>query len=216
MEWIVPLIATTILALFFIYFLAKKNRTKEIFAISLVTLSMLIYHIGDLFLWSEWMDYEIARRIASIGFYLEIPFMILLMYLLLPKEKHSMFMRIASTILFIPWIVALLMICKSPIVFLENHGEFNENFVYLLILCFVISIIFIAIKAFRANKFREDKIGKKLSNRFAIGVIVYTVLYLIIFSSMETFGQDLTWLFGIASIIFVFMLWHGSFIKKES
>ncbi len=215
MEWIVPLIAVIILVIFFVYFLIKKEKSKENSAIILITLSLLVYHIGDLFLWSGWLGYEIARRIASIGFYFEIPFMLLLMYQLLPTEKRQIGVKIISAILLIPWIVAIIMIGKSPIVFLEGWGTYDENFVYALILCFVISIVFIVINAFRAKKFRDDALGKKLSNFFAIACIIFTVLYLFIFSSIQTMEVDLTWLFGIVSIFFVIMLWQGSVLPKK-
>ena len=212
MEWIVPFMAVIILLILFVYFLVKKSKSKEDTAIILITLSLLVYHLGDLFLWSGWIGYEIARRIASIGFYFEIPFMLLLMYWLLPAEKRQLGVKIISAILLIPWIVAIIMIGKSPIVFLEGLGTYNESFVYILILCFVISIVFIVINAFRAKKFREDALGKKLSSFFAIASIIFTVLYLIIFSSIQTVGVDLTWLFGIISIFYVITLGQGSVI----
>ncbi|MBN2017169.1 MAG: hypothetical protein JW794_03405 [Candidatus Cloacimonetes bacterium] len=215
MEWIVPFMAVIILLILFVYFLVKKSKSKEDTAIILITLSLLVYHLGDLFLWSGWIGYEIARRIASIGFYFEIPFMLLLMYWLLPAEKRQLGVKIISAILLIPWIVAIIMIGKSPIVFLEGLGTYNESFVYILILCFLISIVFIVLNAFRAKKFREDALGKKLSSFFAIASIIFTVLYLIIFSSIQTVGVDLTWLFGIISIFYVITLGQGSVIQKK-
>lgn len=207
--------AVIILLILFVYFLVKKSKSKEDTAIILITLSLLVYHLGDLFLWSGWIGYEIARRIASIGFYFEIPFMLLLMYWLLPAEKRQLGVKIISAILLIPWIVAIIMIGKSPIVFLEGLGTYNESFVYILILCFLISIVFIVLNAFRAKKFREDALGKKLSSFFAIASIIFTVLYLIIFSSIQTVGVDLTWLFGIISIFYVITLGQGSVIQKK-
>lgn len=206
MEWIVPLIAAVLLFIFFLMYLPKKGICCETSAIDLFILSLFIYHLGDLFLWSGWVNYEVARRIASVGFYLEIPFLLLLTCHLLPKNRRSILVKFISYLLLIPWVYAIVMIGRSPIVFLEGKGEADENFIYLMILFFVISILFIVINAFRAGSLREDGFGRKLGKRLGWGAIFFTILYLLIFSSIELIGQDLTWLFGIVSVIFALLL----------
>jgi hypothetical protein len=214
MLWIVPLIAVLVLAGFLIYFLTIKDKPKEMRGLILLTLSLLVYHIGDTLLWAGW-NYEVARRIASVGFYFEIPFILLLMYYLVPKEKMNLFIRIFTGVLMLPWLVALILVYKWPIVYLGEPDPQNETIIYALIICFIIAIIFAVIVGFRAAKFRSDAFGKKLARYFSITSIVLVVLYLFLWSTIETIDYDATWLFGVVSIFYVVFLWLGSCICKE-
>jgi hypothetical protein len=207
MEWLIPLFALVSLTGLVLLGLIRKNRPKEFNALILLAATMAIYHLGDTLLWSDWGDYEISRRIASIGFYLEIPAMLLLLYFIIPIERQSIFYRILSLIFYIPWVYAIIMIGKSPIVFLEGHGTYDEDFVYMIILAFVLSAVFIAWTSFLSVGWNKDLHLKKLSNNLGWGVIIFTILYLIIFSSIETLGVDLTWLFGLVSVFFILSLW---------
>jgi hypothetical protein len=214
MLWIVPLIAVLVMAGFLIYFLTIKDKPKEMKGLILITLSLLVYHIGDTLLWAKW-DYEVARRIASVGFYFEMPFILLLMYYLVPKEKMNLFIRIFTSILMLPWLAALVVVYKWPIIYLDPNPK-NDTLIYALIICFIIAIIFAVIVGFRAAKFRSDAFGKKLARYFSITSIVLVVLYLFLWSTIETMDYDATWLFGVVSIFYVVLLWLGSCICKEA
>jgi hypothetical protein len=214
MFWIVPLIAAIVMAGFLIYFLTIKDKPKEMTGIILITLSLLVYHIGDVLLWAGW-NYEVARRIASVGFYFEIPFILLLMYYLISKEKRNLFIRIFTWILIIPWIVALVLIYKSPLVFLEGQGTRNEIMANICLVCFIIAILFAIIMGFRSVKFRSDAYGKKLAKYFASGSIVLIVLYLALWSTFLAVQYDSTWLIGVVNICYVVLLWLGSCKCKE-
>lgn len=213
MEWIVSLTAIVFLIFMVYYFLSKKDKPREISAIVLVLLGFIVYHIGDAGLWAGW-KYELVRRIASIGFYFEIPFMILLLYYLVPKEKKSMLFRWLGLILILPWLAALIMVYKYPLVYLEGQGEVSETFVYALVLSFILAVIFLAVYGFSAVKWRNDVFGKKLSRMFSIASIVLVLLYVILWSSIDAFGYDATWLFGLATVIWTLMIWSGTDVKK--
>ncbi len=199
MEWIVSLITAVFLIFLIIMTLSGKEKYPEKKAILMVLFSFLVYHIGDIGLWYG-CNYELVRRIASIGFYFEIPFMLYLMYLLVPKEKRTMFMRIFSLLMMLPWVVALALIYQYPLVFLEEMGGQSENLVYALVLFFIIAIVFMAIYGYKAAKLRVDLQGKKLAKAFANASIILLIMYLVLWSTMDAFGYDATYLFGVATI----------------
>lgn len=214
MKWIVSLITVVFLIVMIIIYLAEKEKHPEKRGILLVLISFLVYHIGDIGLWAGY-HYELVRRIASIGFYFEIPFMLLLMYYLVPKEKRSMFMRIFTLIMMLPWLIALLLVYGYPLVFLEEMGGKSENLMYTLVLCFIVAIIFMAIYGFKAAKNREDAFGKKLSRLFAIASIILIIMYLFFWSTMDAFNYDATFLFGIATVTWTIIIRAGSCKCKE-
>lgn len=209
MKWIVSLITIIFLIVMIIIYFAEKAKYPEKKGILLVLFSFLVYHIGDIGLWYG-CNYELVRRIASIGFYFEIPFMLVFMYYLVPKEKRSMFMRIFSLFMMLPWLVALILIYGYPLVFLEDMGGKSENLMYSLVLFFIVAIIFITVYGFKAAKKREDAFGKKLSRYFAIASIILIILYLFFWSTMDAFNYDATYLFGLATIIWSLIIRAGS------
>lgn len=210
MEWIVSL-ATAVVLIVFIVIAFTRPPTKEKAPVIFLFLALLIYHIGDCGLWYGY-DYELVRRIASVGFYFIMPFSLWLMYVLLPKERMNFFIRIIALLLIIPWIYALVMVNESPLVFLQEYltepDEAYETFIMGLVLIFVIGTLFAAIVGFRAAKFRDDY-GKGFARNFSWGLIIYTVLILCLFMSVDLFGYDATWLFGIPTTIFSILLLLG-------
>lgn len=210
MKWIVSLITLGFLVVFIIVAFNRQS-TKERTPALMLLFALLIYHIGDMGLWAGW-DYEIVRRIASVGFYFIMPFSLWLMYVLVPKEKMNLFIRIVTLLLIIPWIYAIVMIKGSPLVFLEEQmpvmEEAYESFIMMLVLFFVVGTIFTAIVGFIAARKRDDY-GKGLALKFSWGIIIYTVLILCFFMSIDLFGIDLTWLFGIATVIYSLLIILG-------
>lgn len=209
MKWIVPLVAVFFLVVFLVIFLVRKQRPKEYNGLIVIVISLLVYHIGDLGLWAGW-NYEVVRRIASIGFYFEMPFILLLMYYLVPGEKMNLFTRIATLVLMLPWLIALFLIGNSPLVYLEGQGSVNENLMYFLVLSFIVAAVFAVINGFMAGRFRQDEAGKKLAGMFSRATIILTILYVVLWSTIPAFNYDATWLFGIVSMIYVFLLWLGT------
>lgn len=214
MEWIVSLITVIFLIVMIIIYFAEKAKYPEKKGILLVLFSFLIYHIGDIGLWYG-CNYELVRRIASIGFYFEIPFMLIFMYYLVPKEKRSMFMRIFSLIMMLPWLIALILVYSYPLVFLEEMGGKSENLMYSLVLFFIIAIVFMAVYGFKASRKREDAFGQKLARLFAVASIVLIILYLFFWSTMDAFDYDATYLFGIATVAWTILIRAGSCKCKQ-
>jgi len=207
MKWIVSLI-TLIVLLLLLILVFRQSKTKEKTPFIFLLFSLIVYHIGDMGLWGG-CEYELIRRIASAGFYFIMPFSLWLMYVLVPKEKMNMFIRIVTLILMLPWLYALIVLYEAPLVFLEEYpGTEHETLTYVLILSFVIAVVFAAVVGFSASKFREDY-GKKLAKYFSWGLIVYTIIILVLFSSIDAFGYDATWFIGVGTIIYSFLLYFG-------
>lgn len=213
MKWIVSLITLIVLVILLILVFRQK-KSKEKTPMIFLLFAFIVYHIGDMGLWGG-CEYEMIRRIASAGFYFVIPFSLWLMYILLPNEKMTMLIRIVTLILMLPWLYAFIVLYKAPLVFLEDYpGTEHETLTYLLILSFVIAVLFAAIVGFRASKFRDDY-GKRLAKFFYLGLIIYTIIILILFSSIDAFGYDATWFFGVATVIYSMMLYFGSTACKS-
>jgi hypothetical protein len=210
MKWIVSLV-TIVVLLVFIIIAFTRHAGKERNPAILLMIALLIYHVGDCGLWYGY-DYELVRRIASVGFYFIMPFSLWLMYLLVPKEKMNLLIRIITLVLILPWIYALVAVKDSPLVFLQDHvlvpDEAYENFIMGLVLLFTLGTIFAAIVGFRAAKFREDY-GKKLAKNFSWGLIIYNVLILCLFMSIDAFGYDATWWFGVPATIYALLILLG-------
>jgi len=204
MEWLVPVIALIFLFIFLIYLLSRKDRSVEINTLIPLVLSLLVYHFGDLGLWAGW-QYELVRRVASVGFYFIVPFMLLIMYHLLPKEKRGWFSKLFSLIMLIPWVYALIVLYKTPLVYLGKADD--ENFIYLLVISFIIAFIFIIINSYRAVKFHTVEFNKKFSRNFGTSLIILLVSYLLLWGSIDAFGYDATYLFGFANIIWALIIW---------
>lgn len=217
MYWIVSLITSILLVIFFFWFIRIKNKPKETKPAILLTLAFLVYHIGDLGLWAGW-DYEVFRRIASIGFYLIIPFSLLLMYMVLSKDHMNLFVRIVTLIFILPWITYIVLIGNYPLVYLDTYELIVpcDWYVQGAILIFVVGAIWAIINGYRAGKLRADALGKKLGNLFATGLLVYTVLLLCMYFSFELFDVDLSWLMDIATFIYILLICIGLNVKSEA
>ncbi len=213
MEWIVSLATLVVLLVFIILAFLKKSQ-KEKLPVILLFFAFFVYHIGDMGLWYE-CNYEVYRRIASAGFYLIMPFALLLMYVLVPKEKMNLFIRIATLVLILPWIYAFVMIGSNPLVYLHEVTPVrNANFEMILVLSFVIGTLFCAIVGYRAARFREDY-GRRLAKHFSLGIVIYTLIILCLFMSEDAFGYDATWLFGVATVFFAILLLLGMECKSR-
>ncbi len=211
MEWLPPLLGLIVLVIFIIYFLGKKNKPKEVTGVLLFAAALFIYHLGDLGMWAwgsaSQLHYEIFRRIASLGYYLEIPALLYLSYHCLPPEKRTGFVKIMSLILCLPWIVAILLLKNMPNNFLlpPNIPEtfdpgVHEDLVYILVLFYIISVVFVAIKTIGTAKLKSGA-GKSLCRTVGIVTVIMLIAYLVIFSFVETY--DATYLFGLISIFWI-------------
>lgn len=210
MKWMVSMAAVVVL-LIFIIIAFTRHATKERTPALLLFFALLIYHIGDIGLWYGY-DYELTRRIASVGFYFIMPWSLWLMYVLTPAEKMNYFIRIVTLLLMIPWVYALVMIDASPLVFLEEMmpapDEAYETFVMGLVGVFVLGTLFAAVIGFRAARHRADY-GKRLARYFSWGLIIYTVMILCLFMSIDMFGYDATWWFGVPSVLYALLVLLG-------
>jgi len=208
MEWMIPAISFCFLTIVAVFLFLRKNKPPEVNAVFYAALSLMIYHFGDMGMWAGW-NYELFRRIASIGYYLEIPAFIYLAYICLPQEKRTLLTRVFSFVLCVPWLIAVLLIKSTPNNFLEypniplgvDSGK-NENFVMTMILCFSIGVIFVAITAFRAARVRKSAAGS-LSRTIAWATIVMLISEFVLFAMVETLHYDSTYLFGFISIFWI-------------
>ena len=211
MEWLPPLLGLIVLAVFIAVFLTRKNKPKEVVGVLFFAIALFIYHVGDVLMWG-WGGlsqgyYEVFRRIASLGYYLEIPALLYLGYYCIPEEKRTQFTKIFSWILVIPWVVAVLLIIKMPNNYLlpPNIPDtfdpgVNLNLIYALIVFYIIGVVFVAVKTIKGAKLREGG-GKSLCKTVGIVTLIQLVAYLIIFSFAETY--DATYLFGLISIFWI-------------
>ncbi|MBN2461451.1 MAG: hypothetical protein JXB60_07570 [Candidatus Cloacimonetes bacterium] len=213
MKWIIPLLGLLFMLFFFIYLLCRKNKPKETRGIILTALALAVYHLGDVGLWGGWY-YELVRRIASVGFYFLVPFLLLTMYMLLPKENRGWFIKVFTWLMIIPWIIALVIVYKSPLIFLEEMGGGNESMTYALVLAFIIAFIFIISNGFRTVKLRSDETGKNMGKKLAVSLIVMLILYLLLWGSIDAFGYDATYLFAVANIIWALIIWPPALKEK--
>lgn len=211
MEWIVSLLTLVFLFIFLFYLLIRKKK-HDFTVLIPITMAFIVYHLGDLGLWCGWY-YEIVRRIASVGFYFIIPCLLLIMHKLLPKTEKNWFVNIFSVILLLPWVYALIILAKSPLIYLDEPAD--ENFVYLLVAAFVIAVIFIVIYGFRAAKIISDIYRKIIARNFSVSLIIMLILYLLLWGSIDAFGYDATYLFGFANLIFIFILWCTISKRKQ-
>lgn len=216
MEWLFPLLGLIVLAIFIVLLLSKKNKPKEVSGVMMFAVALFVYHVGDMLMWgfssqSQWY-YELFRRIASFGYYLEIPALLYLGYYCIPEGKRTPFSKIFSWILVIPWIIAILLIIKMPNNYLlpPNIPEsfdpgIHLNLIYTLILFYIVGVVFVVIKTLKGAKQREGA-GKNLCQTVGIATLIQLIAYLIIFSFAETY--DATYLFGLISIFWI--VWTGS------
>lgn len=205
MKWIPPLLALIVLAIFMGYFFTRKTRSKEVTGFLMVAGAFFIYHLGDLGMWAGW-NYELFRRIASLGYYLEIPALLYLAYQLLSPEQRAGWVKTLSWLLCVPWVVAIVLLKDYPNNFLEypnlpegmDPGR-HDTLVNTLILFFIIGVIVVAMFAFRAAKTAE---GAKKSLAKAVGwaTIILLVLEIVLFAFIEAVKYDPTYLFGFISI----------------
>ncbi len=215
MEWIVSLITTVCLVGFLIWFLTRKHKPREMPAVILLTVAFLIYHIGDWGLWGG-CQYEFIRRVASVGFCLMIPMILLLMYMITSKDHMNLFYRIITLILTLPWIAGIIMVYKYPIVYLETYpGTGTPLAMWIALISFIVGMIFVIIMGYRASRLRTDPMGKSLGCNFATGSLIFTVIIIFLWYSPEILGKDYTWFFGVATIIFMLFICIGMGVKKE-
>jgi hypothetical protein len=228
MVWIPPAIGLVVALVLFIYLLLKKNKSKEVTGVMLFALALTVYHLGDLGMWLwgsiSQETYDWFRRIASVGYYFELPALLYLTYYCLPQEKRTMLVKVISWILVIPWVVALVWVYNSPNNFLEppnipdtfDPGK-NETLMISLILCFMIGVIFASVNGFRAAKVRTGA-AKGLSKTVAVASLIFLILEFILFSLIDAMKYDPTWLFGLISLIWILMVWPktNAMLKETS
>lgn len=225
MVWLFPLLGVIVLAIYIILFLSKQSKPKEVTGVMLFAIALFVYHVGDMLMWGlgslSQGNYELFRRIASLGYYLEIPALLYLGYYCIPEGKRTSFTRIFSWILVIPWIVALLLIFNMPNNYLTppNIPEtfdpgIHLNLIYTLILFYIIGVVFVVIKTLQAAKQRAGA-GGSLCKTVGIATLIQLIAYLVIFSFADSY--DATFLFGLISIFWI--VWTGSkalaYLKAE-
>jgi hypothetical protein len=206
------IIAMVVLGIFAGIFFGKKNAPKDFRAVILVAGSFFLYHFGDMGMWAGW-HYELFRRIASLGYYLEMPAMLYLAYLCLPESKRTGLVKGISLLLALPWAGAIIALPKYPNNFLEypnipqniDPGK-HEELVMALILIFAIGVVIVAVNAFRAAKYREGA-AKCFCKAIGWATIVMLIAEFVLFSLVEAIKYDSTYLFGFISLTWI--LWVG-------
>jgi len=214
MEWIFPLLGLITLVVFIFLLLSKPEKPKEVMGVLLFATALFVYHVGDMLMWG-WSNtqvcYDLFRSIASLGYYLEIPALLYLGYVCIPAEKRTQFTKIFSWILVVPWIIAIILLffrmpnnyLTPPNIPAEIDPGINMNLIYVLILFYIISVIFVVIKTLKGAKLLEGA-GQSLCKMVGIITLIQLIAYLIIFAFAETY--DATYLFGLISIFWIVMV----------
>jgi hypothetical protein len=206
MKWL-PSILALLLLLYFLYLTVPAFRSPKTYLkyFVLYLLALFVYHIGDAMLWGGLWNYEIVRRIASVGFYFEIPCLLALVYALLPKESRGTPFRVITAVLCLPWLYALVVVGSSPLVFLEGKGVKYEDIMYALVLAYLIAIIFIYIVGMKGAKKLEGDM-KDFLKKICLASLVMLIGYVLLWSSMDIVKDDYTFLFGIVTIIWLLIV----------
>lgn len=213
MKWLPPALALIVLAVFIISLLGRRSRAQEIGGLILFALSLFIYHLGDLGLWAGW-DYETTRRIASFGFYLQVPLLLYLVYICLPESRRTTAYRIVWALLSLPWVVALLMLGSQALVYLEGMPGKNETLISTLVVAYIIAFLFGIVRLYQAVKLPETH-EPALSRTIARTSLIYLIALVALWSLIEITGYDPTYLFGLASIFWIISIGINAFAVTE-
>ncbi len=74
---------------------------------------------------------------------------------------------------------------------------------YTLALSYIVGAIFAIFYYYKAAKQHTGELAANITKGAGMATIVYLILIVILWSSIDAFGYDATWLFGIVSIIWV-------------
>jgi hypothetical protein len=204
MEWIPSALALLFMIYSFVTLLPQFTKSPQAKALLFFIAGLIIYHHADIAVWSQW-HYRWTRRVASLGFYTEIPLLLYMLYVFLPSEKRTKSLVIISLILCLPWLCALALIKSAPLVYLQTLSTPNETLMYSLVVSFLIAGIFIAATCFKNAKSAPEKIAALLKT-FGKAMVIMLVGYVILWSTIDAIGYDATYLFGVVNVIVVCML----------